>query len=157
MRLSFFAIAILLLAGQAQADISLAAGGNIQLGADRPLDLAASRSRELSGKIELVAGNISLSEGGSLLIVGSTAPLVIESPLSAATPVRPPQSTTTEGGGTINFIPFDIGNSPSISIVQPDSGLAALRMAAVPEPKNYAMLLAGLALMGFIARRRNAR
>lgn len=28
---------------------------------------------------------------------------------------------------------------------------------AVPEPKNYAMLLAGLGVMGFIARRRNVR
>ena len=30
-------------------------------------------------------------------------------------------------------------------------------IAAVPEPKNYAMLLAGLGLMGFIARRRSSR
>ncbi|WP_428827789.1 PEP-CTERM sorting domain-containing protein [Azonexus sp. IMCC34842] len=144
MRLSFFAIAILLVAGQAQADISLAAGGNIELSADRPLDLAASRSRELSGKIELVAGNISLSEGGSLQLT-EPAPLVIE-------PVRPVSIPITNRGGTIS-----IGSSTGISVAQPNSGLPDLVMAAVPEPKNYAMLLAGLALMGFIARRRNAR
>lgn len=33
----------------------------------------------------------------------------------------------------------------------------AFTVTAVPEPKNYAMLLAGLGLMGFIARRRNSR
>ena len=33
----------------------------------------------------------------------------------------------------------------------------AFAVTAVPEPKNYAMLLAGLGLMGFIARRRNSR
>lgn len=33
----------------------------------------------------------------------------------------------------------------------------AFAITAVPEPKNYAMLLAGLGLMGFIARRRNSR
>lgn len=31
-----------------------------------------------------------------------------------------------------------------------------INVAAVPEPENYAMLLAGLGLMGFVARRRNA-
>jgi hypothetical protein len=33
----------------------------------------------------------------------------------------------------------------------------AFTVSAVPEPKNYAMLLAGLGLMGFIARRRSSR
>lgn len=33
----------------------------------------------------------------------------------------------------------------------------AFSVTAVPEPKNYAMLLAGLGLMGFIARRRSSR
>lgn len=42
-----------------------------------------------------------------------------------------------------------------------DHGLAidnfSLSVTAVPEPKNYAMLLAGLGVMGFIARRRSSR
>lgn len=42
-----------------------------------------------------------------------------------------------------------------------DHGLAidnfSLSVTAVPEPKNYAMLLAGLGVMGFIARRRISR
>lgn len=42
-----------------------------------------------------------------------------------------------------------------------DHGLAidnfSLSVTAVPEPNNYAMLLAGLGVMGFIARRRSSR
>jgi hypothetical protein len=30
-------------------------------------------------------------------------------------------------------------------------------MAAVPEPESYAMMLAGLGMIGFAARRRNAQ
>jgi hypothetical protein len=39
----------------------------------------------------------------------------------------------------------------------PQGGLynGAISVAAVPEPETYAMLLAGLGVMGFIARRRN--
>jgi hypothetical protein len=33
----------------------------------------------------------------------------------------------------------------------------SMTVTPVPEPKNYAMLLAGLGLMGFIARRRSSR
>ncbi|WP_088177754.1 FxDxF family PEP-CTERM protein [Methylobacillus glycogenes] len=33
--------------------------------------------------------------------------------------------------------------------------LGDIPVAAVPEPSSYAMLLAGLALMGFVARRRS--
>lgn len=36
-----------------------------------------------------------------------------------------------------------------------DSGIGYLSVTAVPEPESYAMLLAGLGLMGAIARRRN--
>jgi hypothetical protein len=37
------------------------------------------------------------------------------------------------------------------------SWISGMSVTAVPEPKNYAMLLAGLGLMGFIARRRSSR
>lgn len=36
-----------------------------------------------------------------------------------------------------------------------DSGMGYLSVTAVPEPESYAMLLAGLGLMGAITRRRN--
>jgi hypothetical protein len=47
-----------------------------------------------------------------------------------------------------------------LSSVQPSSGFLwptadnLILAAAVPEPKTYAMMLAGLGLMGFMVRRR---
>lgn len=39
----------------------------------------------------------------------------------------------------------------------PTGGAESYVVAAVPEPETYAMLLAGMTLMGFVARRRRAR
>lgn len=36
-----------------------------------------------------------------------------------------------------------------------DSGTYSLTLAPVPEPENWALMLSGLALMGYVARRRN--
>lgn len=47
----------------------------------------------------------------------------------------------------------DTSNGTYTSTI-PDT--TAFSISAVPEPKNYAMLLAGLGLMGFIARRRSS-
>jgi hypothetical protein len=45
-----------------------------------------------------------------------------------------------------------VGNIPTIIY---SAELAAVAVAAVPEPETYAMFLAGLGLMGVVARRRN--
>jgi hypothetical protein len=73
------------------------------------------------------------------------------------------------GGLGANQVPTGDGNqavaqyfnffAPSITSVKFESGGNAFEIdnvAAVPEPGTYAMMLAGLAAMGFIARRRKA-
>ena len=52
----------------------------------------------------------------------------------------------------------DIGKRGGQEPVQPPAGLrvefSTSTIAAVPEPETYAMLIAGLGLVGFAARRR---
>lgn len=59
-----------------------------------------------------------------------------------------------EGNGTIRFL----GSYSSISWTVPDGENYHMFTigAPVPEPETYAMLLAGLGLLGFIARRKNS-
>jgi hypothetical protein len=45
-------------------------------------------------------------------------------------------------------------NSGASSLAALDTGLRAMAVSPVPEPETYAMLLAGLGLVGFIARHR---
>lgn len=52
-----------------------------------------------------------------------------------------------------NWTGHDGGGNPDFSGTAPN--ITAFTVTAVPEPNNYAMLLAGLGLIGFIARRRN--
>lgn len=58
-------------------------------------------------------------------------------------------------GSTYNYSEFitHVANPPVTTLV----GSVALPLAAVPEPQTYAMLLAGLALIGTIARRRKTK
>jgi hypothetical protein len=53
------------------------------------------------------------------------------------------------GSNTLDFIVNNGAESPN-----PTSLRVEMNAAAIPEPETYAMMLAGLGLMGFIARRR---
>ena len=55
--------------------------------------------------------------------------------------ITSPTSTDPYGGGRTNVSFYQVGD-------------ITYNVAAVPEPSTYAMLLAGLGLMGFVARRR---
>lgn len=63
-----------------------------------------------------------------------------------------------EGNGTVQFM----GTFTSISWVNPvredwyGFNVGVANIAAVPEPETYALMLAGLGVMGFVARRRRA-
>jgi len=57
----------------------------------------------------------------------------------------------TGGPALLSFGVIDIGDVNGVSVFVVDN----VQVTAVPEPESYAMLLAGLALMGGIARRRS--
>ena len=64
----------------------------------------------------------------------------------------------TAGGATWNI--FSSGNQYELftnSIPGNVDKIGALSVTAVPEPESYAMMLAGLALMGTIVRRRKSK
>ena len=58
--------------------------------------------------------------------------------------------------GPLNGKPTDVlGNSGNQFIKRPKDGSRAGAVTPVPEPSQWAMMLAGLALVGFIVKRRN--
>ncbi|QHI98324.1 PEP-CTERM sorting domain-containing protein [Xylophilus rhododendri] len=61
-------------------------------------------------------------------------------------------STTLSAGTTYTLVTY--GKSVGASLAAPVSFNTQFVLAAVPEPETYAMLLAGLGVMGFVARRR---
>ena len=58
-------------------------------------------------------------------------------------------TATTSSAGTLKLFYWDSNNSDN-------TGSILVNVTAVPEPESYAMLIAGLGLMGVIARRRKA-
>ncbi len=56
-------------------------------------------------------------------------------------------------GSSSLMFPNDFGDTPA-GFYGPNLFAGAVPTPPVPEPKTYAMLMAGLVLLGFIARRR---
>jgi len=110
---------------------------------------------------------------GSSVTVAQAAPgwldfkFVGRSPAQAVNGVAPgavPQNiglikdtpyTVTVGAAANKTFDFVIGyNDSAVGLADWDDMVIGVNIAPIPEPETYAMLLAGLGLMGFVARRR---
>jgi len=98
-------------------------------------------------------------DGLSLTVVGKLSGVIVSSAtytLSATAPTH-----INFGLGNVDSVSFtSFGGTPYSGYAgsQTTFGLDTLTIAAaVPEPETYAMLLAGLGLMGAVARRRDKR
>jgi len=65
-------------------------------------------------------------------------------------------SATGLGAGNYSLHVFGKGRSDDSAYLTNAIGITAHPIAAIPEPENYVMLLAGLVLIGAVARRRKA-
>lgn len=134
MRLSFISIAILILAGQAQASVTLTTGRYFDL------DIRSSTTLIDAGSIELKpGGDISLQAGNPQLPSNQSAS-------------RPPLTITNSGEISIFSSPPILAAQGVISRSPPP---ILNIQASVPEPESWAMLLAGLCLLGLRCRKRN--
>jgi len=120
----------------------------------RALDTAAGGTMlELTGQVSVINGQTFTvqHDDGLQLMVGGL--LVVNVP----GPTAPVVTTVTYTGPTGTFA-FDLvyGECCGAPAVLATS-LPLQAAPAVPEPETYAMLLAGLGLMGFVARRRKQR
>ena len=89
-------------------------------------------------------------------VVGSTAGAVVGNTVGLVANRGGTVSTNWAAGDTlwVRWVEFnDSGNDHSLAI---DNVTFSVTAAAVPEPSTYAMLLAGLGAVGFLARRRRA-
>lgn len=100
-------------------------------------------------------GTTNLAPAG--LVAGSTAVVVTNSTDYAAyTGLRNGQSAFSSYASLVNnSANWAIAVGGDQSAMVPDT--TSFTVTSVPEPKNAAMLLAGLGLMGFIVRRRSSR
>lgn len=109
-----------------------------------------------TGGVSAVGGNFLGSNIAGAFAAGSVM-------LSAIDSLGATSTQTITGATTSSFLGF-VSNGAMTSVVlssvQPSSGFLwptadnLILAAAVPEPKTYAMMLAGLGLMGFMVRRR---
>lgn len=155
----------------------------VNLGADDSLRLIASAAIRIRGElvfapasalyieapiIELGEGAVIAAPGGSIsliagpvedrlrsadLLAGGTVTVLPGASLevSGAGIVRPTEPVRIGGGGSLSITP---GGIVTLQGAVPESVTV---QAPVPEPETYGMLLAGLGLVGFMARRRTAR
>lgn len=111
----------------------------------------------------LIGGTVSLTAGaGGLLPAAQILTSFVPNPAFPAFFVNPNASTVldmtaafTNTGSVIT--PFPLGNGDFRLSLNGGGGNATFAISAVPEPDTYGMLLAGLGLFGFIARRRKQK
>lgn len=124
---------------------TLQVGGNLTLGTAGTLDLELGSGFTLGsgpllqvGQRATLVGNLSLSFDSGFSFVAGTYNLL--------------SATTLEGSfGQISTTGLLAGYTANVLYT---AGGVQLNIAAVPEPETYALLLGGLAVVGFVARRR---
>jgi hypothetical protein len=93
-----------------------------------------------------------LNLGSTLLVGGSAIPAPVSIPLTAV-------SATNAGHPSMSFLDMLQGGLAYVNVHTALKPMGAVRgqliqVSAVPEPSTYAMLLLGVAALGFVARRR---
>lgn len=100
------------------------------------------------------AGKVSFSDNpGGILGFSNAGSLANNSYASGLNFMRIDAAAT--GVANSNYVPYADGSPVHVWVDTSDSTLHIA--AAVPEPESYAMLLAGLGMIGVIARRRRAK
>ena len=128
-------------------------GGNITTGV---------ASNTYADSFSQIAGfNVSIWRCGSLATCGTATDILVLGP-NAGSPVPPPGSQFASVAGNIaaGAYYFDVAGTATGGLAAAYNGsvdTVASTTPSVPEPETYAMMLAGLGLMGFVARRRRQK
>ena len=153
-----------LAAGSTLSFSNLTSGDSLQLSASQSIRLFGELRPAPAGSLTLEAPWVELGEGGLISLPGGSVTLSAVSGVD----VSRPQSGSLAGGmlivsagSSINVAgaqrdplaePIRVVAGGSLQIS--DGGLVTLQ-APVPEPESWAMLLAGLGLVGWAVARRN--
>lgn len=156
-RKTLLALAALTLVGAAQA-ATLNFSGSFDtapatsvLSGSFSFDDAVVSAGGFDGDFALTALSFSF-QGQSYTLAAATDPYV---KFEAGTLTGPNALFSTPGGGTLALQSF-FGSSGFTYNIGGADQLGTLNVSAVPEPESYALMLAGLGLVGLMARRRKA-
>lgn len=125
---------------------SISVLGSIILGSGGSLSMVAN-SINIPSVVPMPGGDIRIKAGGGIIPVPDRSGVSICSGSGCSNLLSPGTITLNNGGGIIVA-----GGNISIC-----SSCSNLLLSPVPEPETYVMMLIGLSLVGFMARRRKSR
>ncbi|HEY3633581.1 MAG TPA: PEP-CTERM sorting domain-containing protein [Caldimonas sp.] len=111
----------------------------------------------VAGGCTYTDGRINSSSFGFFFQSSPTAPIYYSLDQLNASDPRPDRVVAFQDGTTTNWLfSYEDGDATTGDFDYNDMAVKVESIAAVPEPETYAMLLAGLGAMGFVARRRKS-